>query len=72
MNCEALFIASSDSDISYINDQVWMVEVDINANADMQDANVQNVNANVQDANANIQDVTANTQDATANVIQQT
>ncbi|CAL1673179.1 unnamed protein product [Lasius platythorax] len=65
VNCEALFIASSDSDISYINDQLWTVEVDINANADMQDANVQ-------DANANIQDVTANTQDATANVIQQT
>ncbi|XP_029675830.1 uncharacterized protein LOC115243188 [Formica exsecta] len=57
--------------IDYINEQSW-TEMDINANADMQDANVQNVNVNVQDANANIQDVTANTQNATTNVIQQT
>ncbi|XP_050462037.1 uncharacterized protein LOC126857013 [Cataglyphis hispanica] len=55
----------------YINEQAW-TEIDINANANMQDANVQNVNVNVQDANANIQDVTANTRNVnTTNVIQQ-
>lgn len=60
---------SSDNINEY--NELW-IEIDINANASMQNANVENVNVNVQDANANIQDVTANTQNATTNVIQQT
>lgn len=60
-----------DQYIDYINEQTW-AEIYKNANANVQDANVQNVNVNVQDANANIQDMTANTQNVTTNVIQQT